>query len=223
METINKREAWNKGKLVGQKPPLKPKDIWAIRIHLQNAHAVRDLAMFNLAIDSKLRGCDLVSLRVRDITCEAFGEVGRSPTVVLGELHNAYARLPESIRRTGAWQGEIWGRRKNGEIYPKWLSISTVVGTDGQISHYIGTHSDITERKKAEDRINALAFFDQLTGLPNRTLLLDRLKKMQFSSGRNNSHNALMFIDLDNFKTLNDNFEQQGKSEVPPNLVPRAF
>ena len=67
METINKREAWNKGKLVGQKPPLKPKDIWAIRIYLQNAHAVRDLAMFNLAIDSKLRGCDLVSLRVRDI------------------------------------------------------------------------------------------------------------------------------------------------------------
>ena len=68
MESINKREAWNKGKLVGQKPPLKPKDIWAIRIHLQNAHAVRDLAMFNLAIDSKLRGCDLVSLRVRDVT-----------------------------------------------------------------------------------------------------------------------------------------------------------
>ena len=68
MEVIEKREAWNKGKLVGQKPPLKPKDIWAIRIHLQNAHAVRDLAMFNLAIDSKLRGCDLVSLRVRDVT-----------------------------------------------------------------------------------------------------------------------------------------------------------
>lgn len=68
MEAIQKREAWNKGKLVGQKPPLKPKDIWAIRIHLHNAHAVRDLAMFNLAIDSKLRGCDVVSLRVRDVT-----------------------------------------------------------------------------------------------------------------------------------------------------------
>ncbi len=66
METINKRGAWNKGKLVGHKPPLKPKDIWAIRIYLQNAHAVRDLAMFNLAIDSKLR--DLVSLCVRDVT-----------------------------------------------------------------------------------------------------------------------------------------------------------
>lgn len=68
MESIRSREPWNKGKLVGQKPPLKPKDIWAIRIHLQNTHQVRDLAMFNLAIDSKLRGCDLVNLRVRDVT-----------------------------------------------------------------------------------------------------------------------------------------------------------
>ena len=68
MEAGYHREAWNKGKLIGQKPPLKPKDIWAIRINLQNAHAVRDLAMFNLAIDSKLRGCDLVNLHVRDVT-----------------------------------------------------------------------------------------------------------------------------------------------------------
>ena len=67
METRNHLEAWNKGKLVGQKAPLKPKDIWAIRIHLQNAHEVRDLAMFNLAIDSKLRGCDVVALRVDDV------------------------------------------------------------------------------------------------------------------------------------------------------------
>jgi site-specific recombinase XerC len=63
-----KNAPWNKGRLIGQKPPLKPKDIWTIRINLQNAHAVRDLAMFNLAIDSKLRGCDLVSLHVRDVT-----------------------------------------------------------------------------------------------------------------------------------------------------------
>ena len=68
MESNQHREPWNKGKLVGQKPPLKPKDIWAIRIYLQNAHQVRALAMFNLAIDSKLRGCDLVNLRVRAVT-----------------------------------------------------------------------------------------------------------------------------------------------------------
>lgn len=68
MDASQHREAWNKGELVGQKPPLNPKDIWAIRIYLQNAHQIRDLAMFNLAIDSKLRGCDLVNLRVRDVT-----------------------------------------------------------------------------------------------------------------------------------------------------------
>jgi len=66
MESSQTREPWNKGKLVGQKPPLKPKDIWAIRIHLQNEHRARDLVMFNLAIDSKKRGCDLVNLHVRD-------------------------------------------------------------------------------------------------------------------------------------------------------------
>jgi len=68
MELAHTHEPWNKGKLIGQKPPLKPKEIWAIRIHLQNGRRIRDLAMFNLAIDSKLRGCDLVNLRVRDIT-----------------------------------------------------------------------------------------------------------------------------------------------------------
>ena len=67
MEIHQHREPWNKGRLVGQKPPLKPNDIWAIRIQLQNEHRVRDRAMFNLGIDSKLRGCDLVNLRVRDI------------------------------------------------------------------------------------------------------------------------------------------------------------
>jgi integrase len=67
METVKSHEPWNKGKLVGQKPPLKPKDIWAIRIHLQRDQRIRDLALFNLAVDSKLRGCDLVNLRVRDV------------------------------------------------------------------------------------------------------------------------------------------------------------
>jgi hypothetical protein len=68
MEIAQSREPWNKGKLIGQKPPLKLKDIWAIRIHLQRGKHIRDLTMFNLAIDSKLRGCDLVNLRIRDVT-----------------------------------------------------------------------------------------------------------------------------------------------------------
>jgi diguanylate cyclase (GGDEF)-like protein/PAS domain S-box-containing protein len=132
--------------------------------------------------------------------------VGQTPRLLQSGYHNAsfYREMWETIHRTGAWQGEVWGRRKNGEIYPKWLSISAVIGANGTVSHYIGTHNDITERKKAEEKINVLAFFDQLTGLPNRTLLLDRLKQAMFSSGRSDNHGALLFIDLDNFKTLND-------------------
>jgi len=79
MESTQRREPWNKGKLVGPKPPLKPKDIWAIRIQLQNAHLIRDLVMFNLAIDSKLRGCDLVNLRVRDIGLRGHARIHKIP------------------------------------------------------------------------------------------------------------------------------------------------
>lgn len=80
MEPSSKRVSWNKGKLIGQKPPLKPKDIWAIRIYLQNKHSVRDLALFNLAIDSKLRGCDLVNLLVREVS---LGNQILPPTIVI--------------------------------------------------------------------------------------------------------------------------------------------
>jgi diguanylate cyclase (GGDEF)-like protein len=110
----------------------------------------------------------------------------------------------DSLKRTGGWQGEIWNRRKNGEVYPKWLTISAVKGSDGEVSHYVGTHYDITERKLAEERIKELAFFDPLTRLPNRTLLMDRLRQAMTASSRNGSHAALLFIDLDNFKEIND-------------------
>ncbi len=110
----------------------------------------------------------------------------------------------ETIHRTGGWQGELWDRRKNGEVYPKWLTISAVKDDDHTVTHYISTHFDISERKQAEEKINELAFFDQLTGLPNRTLLLDRLNLAMSTSTRSGSFGALLLIDLDNFKTLND-------------------
>ena len=108
------------------------------------------------------------------------------------------------MRHSGGWQGEIWNRRKNGQVYPEWLTISAVKGDDGVVTHYVGTHHDITERKIAEERIKELAFFDALTRLPNRTLLLDRLKQAIAVSTRNKTSSALLFIDLDHFKTLND-------------------
>ncbi|MEC5160357.1 EAL domain-containing protein [Janthinobacterium sp. CG_S6] len=132
--------------------------------------------------------------------------VGRTPRLLQSDRHDAafYRDMWAAIGRNGGWQGEIWGRRKNGETYPKWLTISAVRGADGAVTNYISTHHDITERKKAEKKIEELAFFDALTQLPNRTLLLDRLKQSMTAGSRNAHHGAVLFIDLDHFKTLND-------------------
>ncbi len=154
---------------------------------------------------------DSVILRVNRAFTEITGYtaeevVGQTPSLLKSSRHDAefYRAMWETINRTGGWQGEVWDRRKNGEIYPKWLTISAVKDLDGVVTHYLGAQSDITERKKAEDRIENLAFFDQLTGLPNRTLLLDRLKQAMAASSRSGNFGALLLIDLDNFKTLND-------------------
>jgi len=115
-----------------------------------------------------------------------------------------YAAMWHTINSSGSWQGEIWDRRKNGEIYPKWLTITAVKGSDGVVTNYVATHTDITERKNAELQIRHLAFYDPLTQLPNRRLLADRLEQALIASTRSQREGALLFIDLDNFKTLND-------------------
>ncbi|MFA7293418.1 MAG: EAL domain-containing protein [Rhodocyclaceae bacterium] len=132
--------------------------------------------------------------------------VGQTPRMLQSGRHNQsfYRAMWESLNNTSVWQGEVWDRRKNGEVYPKWLTISAVKDSSGVVTHYVGTHFDITERKLAEEKINELAFYDQLTSLPNRTLLLDRLKQTMAASSRSGSFGALLFIDLDNFKTIND-------------------
>lgn len=132
--------------------------------------------------------------------------VGQTPRLLKSGRHNTdfYRAMWETIQRTGGWQGEVWDRRKNGEIYPQWFTISAVKDDAGAVTHYIGAHHDITERKQAEEKIKELAFFDQLTGLPNRILLLDRLRQTMLACSRDGSHGALLFIDLDHFKTLND-------------------
>lgn len=132
--------------------------------------------------------------------------VGQMPRIFQSGRHDAdfYHAMWESINHTGGWKGEIWDRRKSGEVYLKWLTISAVKNDNGAVTQYVSTHYDITERKKAEAMINKLAFFDQLTGLPNRTLLQDRLKQTITASTCNCSYGAVLLIDLDYFKTLND-------------------
>ncbi len=132
--------------------------------------------------------------------------IGQTPSILRSGRHDAdfFQAAWDVIHQTGSWQGEIWDRRKNGEIYPKWLTISAVKGSDGMVTHYVGSHLDITERKEAEERIQHLAFYDPLTHLPNRRLLMDRLQQARASSARTGREGALLFIDLDNFKMIND-------------------
>jgi diguanylate cyclase (GGDEF)-like protein/PAS domain S-box-containing protein len=132
--------------------------------------------------------------------------VGRPVSLLKSGYHDAefYSKMWKSIDSAGSWQGEIWNRRKNGDIYPALVTITAVKSNDGTVTHYVGTNIDITERKEAEARIENLAFYDPLTGLPNRRLLLDRLGQALATSDRSGRIGALMFIDLDEFKVIND-------------------
>ncbi len=115
-----------------------------------------------------------------------------------------YREMWEAIDSTGHWQGEIWNRRKDGHVYPEWLAISRVLGADGKPGHYVGIFSDITRHKEAEARIQRLAHFDPLTNLPNRALLHDRAGQAIGMAQRGGESVAVLFVDLDHFKNIND-------------------
>lgn len=115
-----------------------------------------------------------------------------------------YARMWQSLDETGSWEGEIWNRRKCGEIYPEWLCINVLRDSGGELAGYVATFSDISKLKLAESEIQHLAFYDPLTALPNRRLLLERLEQARVSGKRKHEHGALLIIDIDNFKILND-------------------
>jgi diguanylate cyclase (GGDEF)-like protein/PAS domain S-box-containing protein len=130
--------------------------------------------------------------------------IGNTPALLKSGRHDAgfYREMWESVNENRYWEGMLWNRRKNGEIFPEWLNITAVAAPDGRVTHYVGVFSDMTDRMKATEQIRALAFYDPLTQLPNRRLLLERLQHLMAQRGE--EYHALFFIDLDNFKTLND-------------------
>ncbi|BBJ00083.1 hypothetical protein FGKAn22_17750 [Ferrigenium kumadai] len=132
--------------------------------------------------------------------------MGKNPKVLSSGKQTAefYNTMWMTLNETGQWSGEIWNRRKNGEIYPEWLSIGVVKNHRGETINYISLFSDITKRKEAEQRIEFLAHYDSLTKLPNRALFADRLKRALVIASRNGKKTALMFLDLDKFKDIND-------------------
>lgn len=132
--------------------------------------------------------------------------IGRNPGMLGSDRHEAgyFEAMWKDIETNGRWDGEIWNRRKSGEVLPERVTITAVRDTNGIVTNYVATIVDFTMNKASEERIKKLAFYDHLTLLPNRQLLMDRLKHALSSSARSGRQGALLFIDLDNFKTLND-------------------
>ncbi|MCW8829657.1 MAG: diguanylate cyclase [Gammaproteobacteria bacterium] len=132
--------------------------------------------------------------------------VGQKPAVLSSGRHDAafYEAMWHSIKETGFWEGEIWNRHKNGELFPEWLSISAVRDHLGTITHYITIFSLLSEQKSTEERLRQLANSDSLTGLLNRNILYDRAGQALAQSRRSQTRTAFLFLDLDGFKPIND-------------------
>ncbi|MFA5372509.1 MAG: EAL domain-containing protein, partial [Sideroxydans sp.] len=132
--------------------------------------------------------------------------IGQNPRLLQSGRHGKdfYQLMWSELLTTGKWSGDIWDKRKNGEIYPKYMTITAVYDDRHQVTHYVAVSIDISQRKRAEEDIHRLAFYDPLTQLPNRRLLLDRLQQAMAVSMRSGRYGALLFLDLDHFKVIND-------------------
>ncbi|MFP4280841.1 MAG: diguanylate cyclase domain-containing protein, partial [Halochromatium sp.] len=134
--------------------------------------------------------------------------LGKDPKKLASGRHDRafYQRMWAAIEAYGFWQGEIWNRRKNGEIYPEQLSITVVRDAAGAVQHYIGVFTDISRFKAHEAELDRIAHYDHLTGLPNRRLLMDRLAQAILHAKRTGIALAVCYLDLDGFKTINDHY-----------------
>lgn len=149
--------------------------------------------------------------------------IGQTPALLSSGLHNKdfYKTLWATLLEQGHWQGEIWNKRKNGEIYPEWLSITAIRGEHGDICQFAAIFSDISERKYQENKIHQLAYLDELTGLANRRMFMDRLKLALANAHRHQHQMAVLFLDLDLFKRINDTLGHQAGDDALKEVAKR--
>ncbi len=162
-------------------------------------------AIMIMAADYRIMRINKAYTRITGLSAEDVVGKLPPPLAAAGSADvNPFSHMVESLRTNGTWEGEFWTTTKAGTKYLQLLTITVVKDAAGVITNYVASFIDITKRKEAADEIENLAFYDPLTKLPNRRLLLDRLQHGLASCARNQRHGALFFIDLDNFKTLND-------------------
>ena len=154
-----------------------------------------------------------VIVDVNPAFCEITGysieeSIGKSPRMLSSGIQSSefYQEMWYSIENNSHWQGEVWNCKKNGEIYAELLTISVLKDASGQVTNYVGVFSDITQNKKQQEELSQMAHYDVLTGLPNRSLFVDRFHQAVAHSKRTEKKLAICFLDLDNFKPVNDNY-----------------
>jgi len=189
--------------------------LWTFVDISQQKNAENELRIAAVAFESHesmlITDANNVILRVNRAFSEMTGYeasevIGQTPKLLKSDVHDQsyYADMWNTLLAEGKWQGELWNKRKNGELYPEFLTITAVKNLDGKVTNFVGSATDITHSKAAAAEIENLAFYDHLTALPNRRLLLDRLKQALLYSARHNNDGAILFLDLDHFKTIND-------------------
>ncbi|MCF8152482.1 MAG: EAL domain-containing protein [Sulfuritalea sp.] len=185
------------------------KSAWGVKagLEIQLAATVFDAssdAIFITDSDNRIISvnaafCEITGYSAQDV-------IGETPAILNSGRHDAefYRAMWRDLLETGQWNGEVWNRRKNGEIFAELLTINAVKNYRGEISHYVSIFADITEHKQTEEHVRHLAHYDALTNLPNRTLFNDRLGQALINAQRDNGKAAVMFLDLDRFKNIND-------------------
>jgi diguanylate cyclase (GGDEF)-like protein/PAS domain S-box-containing protein len=196
--------------------PVIERELREAKIRNSRRLALEDLRLAAKVFESSVEGIVITDaqtriLRVNQSFCEITGYsqehvIGLKPDMLQSRRHNMdfFKGIWKSIKRHGYWQGEVWNRRKNGEIFPVWLSVSAVKNSNGQVSHYIGGFTDLSAQKSAEERIQHLTHYDALTDLPNRTLFHARFKQPMQNALRHNRRVALLHLDIDRFIKIND-------------------